>query len=197
MKAIKSPGRLGLVLLLLAGPAAAQTPAWTVEPASQVGFVATQGGSPVEGAFERFQAEIAFSPDDLEASKVVVVIEIASVESGSKDRDDTIRAAGLFDAATWPTARFEATRFLHREGNDYEAQGQLTMRDVTRDVVLPFTLEIAPHPEKTGHLRARARGELTVKRLDYGVGQGLWQDTSVVADEVTIVIDLKAERPAS
>lgn len=176
-------------------PALAEAPDWSVENGSRVGFIATQGGAPVEGVFEDFVAEIRFDPEALDQSGVTVSIEIASVNSESKDRDDTIRSASLFDVATWPQARFEAQGFTHKGGQDYEAAGRLTMRDVTKDVVLPFTLEVAPHPEKPDLQLAKAKGELKVQRLDYGVGQGLWTDTSVVGNEVVIFIDIQASSP--
>lgn len=184
-----------LTLLLSAGAANAQAPAWTVEDGSRVGFIAKQASAEVQGFFEAFTAEIAFAPDDLAGSRVAVTIETASVNSESKDRDDLIKAPDLFNVATWPTARFEAANFVDKGGDAYEASGTLTLRDQTRDVVLPFTLTIAPHPEKAGALQAEAKGELAILRLDYGVGQGLWQDTSQVANEVRIFIDLRATRP--
>ncbi len=181
---------------VLAGtPALAEAPDWTVQDGSRVGFIATQGGAPVEGVFETFEAEIRFDPEALDQSRVAVTIDIASVNSESKDRDDTIRSASLFDVATWPQARFEAEGFTRKDDGGYEAAGRLTMRDVTKDVVLPFTLEIAPDPEQADRLRAAAKGELKVQRLDYGVGQGLWTDTSVVGNEVVIFIDIQATRP--
>lgn len=189
-----------LMTLALSFPAAAGDAArWVVEPGSKVGFVALQGGAPVEGVFERFAADIRFGPAALTVSRVEVAIEVESVNSESADRDNTIRSASLFDVETWPTARFEAARFEAEEmdagGNGtFRALGRLTLRDVTRDVVLPFELSFEDHPEEPGALRARAVGELPVKRLDYGVGQGLWTDTSVVADEVVIVIDILAKR---
>lgn len=189
-----------LLVLAMAVPAAAGDAArWTVEPDSRVGFVAKQAGAPVEGVFERFDAEIVFGPAALAVSRVEVTIEVASVNSESNDRDQTIRSAALFDVATWPTARFVAERFeaveMDAGGNGtFRALGSLTMRDVTREVVLPFELSFQDHPNDAGTLRARATGELTVNRLDYGVGQGLWTDTSVVADEVVILIDILAKR---
>jgi polyisoprenoid-binding protein YceI len=169
---------------------------WSVEEGSRLGFKTSQGGAPVEGLFEDFEAEIEFSAEDLETSRVAIVIDVASVNSESKDRDDTIRSPSLFDVATWPTARFESKSFRRIGDDHFEAVADLTMRDVTEEVVLPFTLEIVPHPETEGHLRAIARGELAVMRLDYGIGQGMWQDTSVVPDEVVIFIDIVASRPA-
>ncbi|MDJ0946543.1 MAG: YceI family protein [Kiloniellales bacterium] len=187
-----------IAALCVAGaPAWAEAPDWRVEDGSRVGFIATQGGAPVEGVFETFEAQIRFDPEALDRSRVAVTIDIASVNSESKDRDDTIRSASLFDVATWPSARFEAEGFAQNGDGGYEASGRLTMRDVTRDVVLPFTLEVAPDPDQPGQLRAVAKGELKVQRLDYGVGQGLWEDTSVVGNEVVIFIDIQATRPGA
>ncbi len=183
------------LLSLIVWPAAAEAPLWKVEADSKVIFIASQSGAPVEGRFEKFDAEIRFDAENLEASAVAVDIDIASVNSESRDRDQVIRSPDLFDAAIWPTARFEAPRFVHAGGNSYEAQGSLTMRDVTRDVVLPFELKIEDHPDDPALLRARAVGELTIKRLDYGVGQGQWTDTSVVPDEVAIRIEITASSP--
>jgi hypothetical protein len=91
--------------------AADEAPRWIVQPESTVGFTAFQAGAPVEGLFESFEAEIHFDLAALEASRVAVVIDVASVNSQSQERDDTIRSAELFDVGTWPTARFEIARF--------------------------------------------------------------------------------------
>ena len=183
-----------LATALETGPAVASS--WTVEEGSRLGFRTSQGGAPVEGQFEEFEAEIEFSAEDLEASRVAVVIDVSSVNSESKERDDTIRSSSLFDVANWPSARFETKSFRRVADDRFEAVADLTMRDVTKEVALPFTLEVVPHPEAEGQLQAIASGELAVMRLDYGVGQGMWQDTSVVPDEVIIFINIVASRPA-
>ena len=192
--------RLSLTFFLLAAlPAAtafaADAPPWRVEDDSRVGFVARQAGAAVSGRFARFEAEIRFDPDNLAGSRIAVDIDVASVDTQSSDRDQVIRSADLFDVATWPNARFEADRFEPGANGHYRAHGRLTMRDVTRDVELPFSLTIEPHPSDPTVLQARAVGELSVLRLDYGVGQGQWRDTSVVANEVAIQIEILANQP--
>lgn len=189
------------VLLILAAyhasgihQAKAQSPApvWTVDQgASALTFTASQMGAPVSGRFNAFTADIAFSPDDLPASSVVVAIDMASVDTGADDRDATIRSPDLFDVKTWPQGRFAAQGF-RKTADGFEAVATLTMRDVTREVVMPFTLTIT---EGGGILTAKAQGELRVNRLDYGVGQGQWRDTGTVADEVVITFDITATRP--
>jgi polyisoprenoid-binding protein YceI len=178
--------------LILPGAAAGEAPRWQVAADSRVAFVAYQSGAPVEGGFERFSAEIYFDPEDLAGSRVAVEIDTASVDSQSKDRDDAIRAAGLLDVAQWPTARFAASEFVRTGAGRYEARGSLTLRDVTLPVVLPFALAIT---EEADGWRAEAEGALRISRLDYGVGQGVWRDTSVVSGDVDIEFRILATRP--
>ena len=176
------------VLVGIIHPAYATPPQWNVLDGSWVGFTAMQVGAPVEGEFEIFEADIEFDPDDPVASTAKVVIDINSVNSHSTERDSAIRSAGLFDVETWPEAVFEATSF--RSGNvdgQYIAIGTLTIRGVTRGVEMAFYLSV------DGQV-AHAQGSLDILRLDYGVGQGMWADTSVVANEVTITIDIRATR---
>ena len=184
-------------VLLLTAPLAtfAEAPTWTVDADnSSVAFIADQSGSPVEGRFESFQADIKFDPGNLASSSVSVRILVSSVDSGNSDRDATIRSKDLFDVDTWPEALFEAASFEPDDNGGYLARGRLTMRDVTKDIALPFDLTIDQNGDTE---TAQAIGEITVSRLAYGVGQGQWQDTSIVADEVTIRIDIRASRPAS
>ena len=185
------------LLLAIAAPAASEPAHWSLEEGSKLGWATKQSGAPVEGVFQVFTADIAFDREDLENSHVQVEIDMDSVFSEASDRDQTIRSKDLFDTATWPTARYQAERFVHLEGDRYEAQGRLSIRDVELDLNLPFTLTVEDHPEDPGALRAHAIGEVPILRLDYGVGQGLWTDTSMVPNEVTVVIDILAKRPKS
>lgn len=176
-------------LVALAWPAAAEAPTWSVEAEdSRVGFAVEAGGQTVRGAFESYRASIAFDPEHPETSRLEVVIDVASVETGSTDQNAMIRSPDLFDAETFPTATFRSTAVRETEAG-YEAEGELTLRDRTLPVRLPFTLEIEGD-------EARAEGSLPVSRLDYGVGRGQWADTSIVAEEVTIEIAVRASLEA-
>jgi polyisoprenoid-binding protein YceI len=98
----------------------------------------------------------------LAASRVAVEIATASVASGHKDRDAMLRSAVFFDVATWPRATFTSEHLMSRGGDRNEAHGRLTLRDVTRDVVLPFQLKIE---NSAGRRAARASGALAISRL--------------------------------
>jgi polyisoprenoid-binding protein YceI len=177
--------------LLLAATAHA-APKWTIEDGSAIRFTAYQQGAPVDGSFRDFTAEIVFDPQDLAASRVAVAIATASVATGHKDRDTALRSSAFLDVATWPSAEFVSAELVHRGGDRYEAHGRLTIRDVTRDVVLPFELTIG---ESGGRRLANAKGELTISRLDYGVGQGEWAATGTVGEDVVIRIEIAASAP--
>ncbi len=180
-------------LLLSLQSALAQ--AWTVEDGSQIRFTALQQGSPVEGRFDRFTSDITFNPKDLARSLVDVEIDTTSITTGHKDRDTALRSSAFFDVQRWPMARFRSLKLSHGQGDAYEAKGELTIRDVTKHVVLPFTLTIGADPGKPDQLLAKAKGELTISRLDYGVGQGDWASTKTVGEPVVIDIDIRASRP--
>jgi polyisoprenoid-binding protein YceI len=181
----------GLVCLLLAAPAQA-APTWTIEDGSAIRFTAYQEGAPVDGSFGDFTAEIVFDPNDLAASRVTVGIDTASVATGHKDRDTALRSSSFLDVARWPSAGFISERLSHEGGDRYEARGRLTIRDVTREVVLPFQLSLQQEGERR---RADAQGELTISRLDYGVGQGEWASTGTVGEEVVIRLEIIASAP--
>lgn len=169
---------------------------WQVDAAaSRIGFVATQMRVPARGAFERFSAAIRFDPADLGSSAVEILIEVASVRTAMADIDREVVRPKWFDAARFPQARFAARRFRAAGPGRFEAIGTLTLRDVTQDVILPFTLTIGPDPARAGHERAHAAGKLTVQRTAFGIGRDEWRDTAVVADEVVIEIDVVARRP--
>lgn len=90
--------------------------------------------------------------------------------------------------------RFVAGRFDLEDDGNYRASGQLTLRDVSKAVAFPSPSR--SNRTATARQAVRATGELEIMRLDYGVGQGLFKDTSMVPDAVTIVIDIAAHRAA-
>ncbi|HMN45467.1 MAG TPA: YceI family protein [Povalibacter sp.] len=170
---------LSLALTLVLGLAWAATQ-WTMQPKdSTLTFVGTQAGAQFQGAFDKFTADIRFDPKDLAASRFDVKIDTGSVNTKDRDRDDIIRGPDLFGSKQWPTAHYVAEKFTDKGSGKYSATGQLTLRDATKPVPIDFTFEI-----KDGN--AWLKGQATLKRLDFGVGQGEWKDTRTVANEVQI-----------
>lgn len=158
---------------------------WSMQPReSKLTFVGEQAGAQFEGGFDKFTADISFDPKNLPASRFDVKIDTASVNTQDGERDDTIKSADLFDVKRFPSARYVADKFTDKGGNKYSATGKLTLRNVTKDVPIDFTFE-----SKDGG--AWLKGTAKIKRLDFGVGQGEWQDTSTVGNDVQVRFALR------
>jgi polyisoprenoid-binding protein YceI len=182
---------LGTLPIALAdGPAAATH--WTADPAhSTLTFSAMQAGAHFEGRFATFDPQIDFDVANPAAGSFVVTVATASAETRDKERDETLRGKDFFDASRWPQARFATTGFSAAGKGRFEAQGKLTIRDTTHPVRLPFTFVVAADGRT-----ARLSGGTTIQRLDYGVGQGEWTDTTMVGNAVEIHFDLALSRTA-
>lgn len=181
----------GLAVPALAGP----QDAWTIDPrASSLTFTATQTGAFVNGRFPAWSGTIVLDPAALAGARIDIGIQMPAMTAGNQDVDSLMKGANFLDVRKFPEARFVAGTVVASGGERYEARGKLTLRDVTRDVVLPFTLAIVDNPAQPGALRATARGKLIIKRLDYGIGQNEWAGTGQVANEVTIDLNIVASR---
>jgi polyisoprenoid-binding protein YceI len=175
------------LLIGIAGSVLAATP-WKTDPKqSKVAFIGTQAGAEVEVVFQHFTADIQFDPKDLSTSKFTVVIDLQSVNSKDKERDDIIRGADLFAVARWPTARYTADKFTDKGGGKFVGVGNLTIRDVTREVPIEFT-------HQTDASGTWLKGQTKLKRLDFGVGQGEWKDTQWVSNDVRVDFSLRLQR---
>ena len=176
------------VLLLAAPAAAAPVPAWTVDrAASRIGFEGAMNGQTFTGGFSRWDAKIAFDPGDLAASKVTAVIDTGSVKTGDQTRDEALPTEDWFSIKAFPRATFVSRKITAAGPGRYVAQGDLTIRNATHAVTLPFTLAI------TGDT-AKMAGSLPLDRSAFGVGQGQFKTGDTVALKVQVNIAITAKR---
>ncbi len=162
--------------------------AWNVDPAnSRLGFSATQNGEVFEGVFERFDAAIVFDPDNLADASIDVTIDMGSAKTGDRQRDSALPGSDWFKVKDYPTARFASSDIAESGPGAYSAAGTLTIRDVTKDVVLPFTLAIDGD-------RATAEGAVSLVRTDFGVGRGEFADGKWVGVDVEVSVSIEATR---
>lgn len=170
-----------------AAEASAAPSKWTVTTGSTLGFSTSWGGQALEGRFDAWSADIVFSPDALDRSRVKVTIDLASVATGDPQRDVALPGSDFFDVAQHPKAIFTADSFEAAGQNRYVAKGRLSLRGVTRPVRLPFSLKIDGD-------KARMSGVTSLDRTAFGVGQGEWQATDQIPAEVKVSIQLTATR---
>ena len=171
-------------LLSAASWATAAAPArYTLDPAkSKLEYEFVQAGAQNKGTFKKLTTTLDFAADNLAASKLDVVVDMTSLDSGDKERDDTLRGADLFNIAKYPQARFTSAQIV-KTASGYDAVGRLTLRGVSRDTHVPFTLRTVT---EQGKPVSYLTGQTTIKRLEFGVGQGDWKSTEWVGDAVTV-----------
>ncbi len=181
---------------VLARAAAPATPPakYSLDPArSMLRFAFVQAGANNSGRFGKFTADVLFAGDNLAASKINVTIDTGSLDTGDQERDTTLKGADLFDVKKFPQAHFVSSKLTQVAAGRYEAQGKLTIRNVTRDIKVPLTFQNKVEGGKNfGYMQGRA----TLKRLEFGVGQGDWKSTEWVNDEVNVTFSLRLA-PAS
>ncbi len=179
MRALLSTTLLGA--LALSGLANAQT---VVPEQSEVAFTTRQMGVPVEGRFKRWSASIRFDPRQPQAAHVDFTIDTASLAFGAAETEAEAAKPGWFHVARFPQARFVSSSVRSTGAGRFEVLGQLTLKGQTREVRVPVTLAPA-----AGGLHT-ASGSFTLRRLDFKIGDGDWNDPSLVADEVLVRLRL-------
>jgi cytochrome b561/polyisoprenoid-binding protein YceI len=159
-------------------PAPPAAPAYSLLPGqSSLTYTFIQAGAANQGRFNSYT--VGFDPT---AGRLQVTIDMRSFDTGDAQRNGVLGGKDFFDVAQYPQARFRATR-LEKTAAGYAATGSLTLRGITRNVTVAFTWRTASIQGRTlGYLA----GETTVKRLDFGVGQGQWQSTEWLGDAVLI-----------
>ena len=146
---------------------------------SSITFVSTQMGVPVEGSFRKFTARIAVDPARPETGTARIDIDLASIDTGIVEADEEVAGKKWFDTQNHPIASFTSSGVGQSGKGRYEALGKLTIKGKSLGIKAPFTL-------KQNADTLVIDGVFPLKRLDYGIGTGIWSDTDTVADEVQI-----------
>jgi polyisoprenoid-binding protein YceI len=147
--------------------------------------------STVRGHFTDFSGEIMLDPADITKSSVTVTIKTASIDTENEQRNNHLRSADFFDAVTYPEITFTSSR-IEKQGDGYVAHGTLTMRGVSKEVALPFTLT-GPMQGMRGKVLG-VDATMTLNRQDYGIAYNRTLDTGgvVVGNEVKVELNIEA-----
>ncbi len=154
--------------------------------------------SKVRGRFTKWNAKLALDTADLSRSAVEVEIDAASIDTGVGDRDTHLRSADFLDAGKYPTLRYRSRRVEAPSKDRLRVIGDLTIRDVTREVVLDVEYG-GQGKDPWGNQRAGFTATATLNRKDFGLtwNQALETGGLLVADRVDIEIELQAIRQAA
>jgi len=168
---------------------------WNVDPShSEVGFVVRHlMVSKVKGRFADVSGTITVAEDVLQSS-VQASAKVASIDTREANRDAHLRSADFFDADNYPELTFRSTA-LRAKARDFEMDGDLTIKGVTRPVT--FTLEFngaAANPLAEGAATAGFSAETEINRKDFGLEWNVALESGgvLVGDKVKIVLEIEA-----
>jgi len=169
------------------------TTTWAIDPSHTVAEFAVKHMvvATTKGRFKGVEGTINLDEQNLAGSSVAVSIQVATIDSGDEKRDGHLKSGDFFDAETYPTITFKSTE-IRGSGDSFHVHGDLTIRDVTKPVVLeverlgggttPFGTEILAYEAKT-----------KINRKDYGLTWNAATETGglLVGEDVKISIDIE------
>jgi polyisoprenoid-binding protein YceI len=181
-----------LVLAAWAGGAQAARESYRLDPVhTRVAFQVSHAGfSRPIASFSQVQGELAFDEADWSTATLEARIPIATLDLGDADWQARVLDRTFFDAQKFPEARFVSTQVAPVDATHARVTGELTLRGVTRPVTLEVTLNALKRHPLTFKRTAGFSATGTLRRSDFGMDA--WK--SVVGDEVTLVIEVEAQR---
>ncbi|WP_300081551.1 YceI family protein [Propioniciclava sp.] len=171
---------------------------YTLDPShSEVGFTTRHAMvTKVRGAFSDYSGTATIDGANPSASSLEVTVQAASIDTRSADRDAHVRSADFFDVEQYPTITFRSTDFAVH-GDTVDVTGDLTIKDVTRSVTIPFEFNGAA-TDPFGHERIGFEGKVDVSRADFGLTWNAALETGgfLVSDKVTLEFEVSAVKQA-
>lgn len=180
---------LFLISFLFATPSFADVPQYRmIKEKSFLKFIAIQNGAPVGGQFNDFTATIRFDEKNLEQCSIEAEVATGSLAVSNDDVAKNMRLPEWLSIDAFPKATFKSKKFNRTPmTDDYFVEGDMTIRGKTQPATLHFSLKQVEN-------NAIATGYITLKRNQFGVGQGEWQKDDVVKYEVRVEFRIFTEK---
>ncbi|MFI0981830.1 YceI family protein [Streptomyces sp. NPDC021093] len=178
---------------------AALTGEYTIDAShSRIGFTARHAMvTNVRGAFTDAEGTLKLDGSDPAASEAALTIRMASIDTGSDDRDNHLRSADFFDVEAFPEMTFRSTKAEQLGGEDYRITGDLTIKDVTRPVSIDLEFN-GTATDPFGNERVGFEGATTILRSDWGLtwNAALEAGGVLVSDKIKLNFDISAIKNA-
>jgi polyisoprenoid-binding protein YceI len=181
--------------LLFGTSATALASDWDLDSShSRVGFsVKHMMVSNVRGTFGKYVGTVNFDDKDVTKSKTHLDIESGSIDTGNADRDKHLKSPDFFDTAKFPKITFDSTKVEKRGADGLNVTGNLTIKNITKPVVLTVSGLTGEVKDPWGGVRRGASAQTKINRKDFGLtwNKGLETGGVVVGDEITIDLELE------
>jgi polyisoprenoid-binding protein YceI len=145
---------------------------------SAISFKIKNLGINTNGTIGGLQADVHFNPADLSSSTLTASVDVNTLNTDNSSRDEHLKTEDFFDQAKYPRIILKSISFKHKSGNNYAGKFDLTIKDKTKEIEIPFACS-----DKGNSVAFN--GSFKLNRLDFGIGGS----SMIMADEVTVTID--------
>ncbi|MBN1185731.1 MAG: YceI family protein [Bacteroidales bacterium] len=167
---------------------------WTVDQAhSKIGFIVTHLViAEVEGSFNNYAGTITTSKDDFSDAVIDFSVDVNSINTDNEMRDNHLKGDDFFNAGKFPEMTFKSTSFKKVSGNIYSLEGDLTIRDVTKNVKFDVMYG-GSIQDPYGNTKAGFKAKSTINRFDYNLKWNAVTEagSAVVSQDVEIILKLE------
>ena len=172
---------------------------YSIDPAhSSIAFVARHAMiAKVRGTFDKYTSTLVLDGDHPEQSSAEVSIDVSSVDTRDANRDAHLKSPDFFDVEKHPQMTFTSTKVELVDDQTVNITGDLTIRDVTKPVTIPFNFT-GSAVDPFGNQRAGFEGQVTVNRKDWNLNWNAVLEAGgvLVADKVNLELDVSAIKQA-
>jgi polyisoprenoid-binding protein YceI len=161
---------------------------------TRIGFSARHAMvTTVRGFFAEFEGAATLDSTNPAASSVELTIKVASITTGQAQRDEHLRTADFLEVEKYPEITFRSTSVEQVDEDTFDVTGDLTIKDVTRAVTVPFTLT-GTAKDPFGNTRVGFEGAATINRTDWGLTYNAALETGgvLISDKVKLEFDVSA-----
>lgn len=173
---------------VLLTPSFAAAPWSAIQKNQSIQFTATYDDLAFNGVFKRFTSTILIDPHDLKNSYVHSNIDITSVDTNSRDRDQALIEPEWFYANNFPQATFRSTDISLIETNQYSIIGILKIRAQEKQISFPLQWQVIDDHH------AHAKAQFTLDRRDFNIGTGEWSEDETIGFSVNVDISIDYQR---
>jgi polyisoprenoid-binding protein YceI len=185
--------QLALVALGCCTTLPAAIESYVIDPVhSSVGFSIRHFVAKVPGKFNKFNGTVTIDRENAANNRAEATIESASIDTGNQKRDDHLRTADFLDAARLPKITFKSTAWSKTGDDTYDVTGDLTIKDVTKPVVLKVTA-LGFGPGSGGAQLSGWEATAKINKKEFNVKDPPMLDAAL-GDEVTVTINLEAKK---
>src|SRR5579862_2750403 len=167
--------------------APANVPVIKVSPTGSVIQFAVKASVPIQGTFDKWDASLTFTSNHVEDGVLDIKIQAASVNTGSRMKDDKLKGKDFFNADQDPYITFRSAKIVKTGPFAFDLPGTFTIRGVSKPETLHFT---GKGDSGSGH--AEIKGTMAFDRKEFGMDSGI--PFIRIADRVEVNVDLNVER---